>query len=101
MTPPKFIYIHTDEGFERFCILWILVIECFTTTFLHTHSWLSWVDENIDDDEVGLKEKLEDARYIKKITTKRDLKHHECGQTKHNGLEISTFLNYMKSWLKV
>ena len=30
-------------------------IECFTTTFLHTHSWLNWVDE--DDDEVGLKEK--------------------------------------------
>ena len=26
-------------------------IECFTTTFLHTHDWLNWVDEN----EVGLK----------------------------------------------
>ena len=35
------------------------------TTFLHTHSWLNWVDEN--DDEVGLKEKPEDTRYIKKI----------------------------------
>ena len=43
-------------------------IECFfTTTFLHTHSWLNWVDE--DDDEVGLKEKPEDTRYIKKITS--------------------------------
>ena len=40
-------------------------IECFTTTFLHAHSWLNWVDE--DDDEVGLKEKPEDTRYIKKI----------------------------------
>ena len=30
-------------------------IECFTTTFLHAHSWLNWVDE--DDDEAGLKEK--------------------------------------------
>ena len=43
-------------------------IECFTTTFLHAHSWLNWVDE--DDDEVGLKEKPEDTRYIKKITSK-------------------------------
>ena len=43
-------------------------IECFTTTFLRTHSWLNWVDE--DDDEVGLKEKPEDTRYIKKITSK-------------------------------
>ena len=43
-------------------------IECFTTTFLHTHSWLNWVDE--DDNEVGLKENPEDTRYIKKITLK-------------------------------
>ena len=29
------------------CInIWIWIIECFTTTFLHTHSWLSWVDED-------------------------------------------------------
>ena len=41
-------------------------IECFTTTFLRAHSWLNWVDE----DEVGLKEKPEDTRYIKKITSK-------------------------------
>ena len=32
------------------------------TTFLRAHSWLNWVDE--DDDEVGLKEKPEDTRYI-------------------------------------
>ena len=44
-------------------------IECFTTTFLRAYSWLNWVDED-DDDEVGLKEKPEDARYIKKITSK-------------------------------
>ena len=38
----------------------------------------------IDDDEVGLKEKPEDTRYmyIKKITSKWDPKHRECGQTK-------------------
>ena len=42
----------------------------FTTTFLHTHSWLNWVDEDDDEDEVGLKEKSEDTRYIKKITSK-------------------------------
>ena len=34
-------------------------IECLTTTFLHAHSWINWVDE--DDDEVGLKEKPEDT----------------------------------------
>ena len=22
-------------------------LECFTTTFLHTHPWLSWVDEDV------------------------------------------------------
>ena len=43
-----------------------LFIECFTTTFLHTHSWLNWVDEDDDEDEVGLKEKPEDTRYINK-----------------------------------
>ena len=45
-------------------------IECFTTTFLRTHSWLNWVDEDDDEDEVGLKEKPEDTRYIKNITSK-------------------------------
>ena len=42
-------------------------IECFTTTFLRAHSWLNWVDEDDDEDEVGLKEKPED---IKKIISK-------------------------------
>ena len=45
-------------------------IECFTTTFLRAHSWLKWVDEDDDEDEVGLKEKPEYTRYIKKITSK-------------------------------
>ena len=55
-------------------------IECFTTTFLRTHSWLNWVDEDDDEhDEVGLKEKPEDTRYIKKITSKYEPKHRECG----------------------
>ena len=45
-------------------------IECFTTTFLRAHSWLNWVDEDDDEDEVGLKEKPEDTRYIKNITSK-------------------------------
>ena len=53
---------------------WVFVsfifIECFTTTFLRAHSWLNWVDEDDDEDEVGLKEKPEDTRYIKKITSK-------------------------------
>ena len=58
-------YIHimiTNHSFD--------FIECFTTTFLHAHSWLNWVDEDDDEDEVGLKEKPEDTRYIKKITSK-------------------------------
>ena len=38
----------------------IFCIECFTTTFLHTHSWLNWVDE----DEVGLKEKMHQNDYF-------------------------------------
>ena len=49
--------------------IWFDFIECFTTTFPHAHSWLNWVDED-DEDEVGLKEKPEDTRYIKKITSK-------------------------------
>ena len=39
------------------------------TTFLRAHG-LNWVDEDDEDDEVGLKEKPEDTRYIKKITSK-------------------------------
>ena len=39
-------------------------------TFLSAHSWLNWVDEGDDEDEVGLKENPEDTRYIKKITSK-------------------------------
>ena len=45
-------------------------IECFTTTFLRAHYWLNWVNEDDDEDEVGLKEKPEDTIYIKKITSK-------------------------------
>ena len=44
-------------------------IEFFTTTFLLAHTWLNWADEDDDDDEVGLKEKPEDTRYIKNITS--------------------------------
>ena len=56
-----------QTGARRF---WFDFIECFTTTFLRAHSWLNWVDEDDDEDEVGLKEKPEDTRYIKKITSK-------------------------------
>ena len=58
------LYDMRDEG------RWFDFIECFTTTFLLAHSWLNWVDEDDDEDEVGLKEKPEDTRYIKKITSK-------------------------------
>ena len=29
---------------------------------MHTHFWLNWVDEDDDEDEVGLTEKPEDTR---------------------------------------
>ena len=32
------------------------------------------------DEDVAFKEKPEDTKYIKKITSKRDQKHRECGQ---------------------
>ena len=47
----------------NFDLIWLNVL----TTFLRAHAWLNWVDED-DEDEVGLKEKPEDTRYIKKIT---------------------------------
>ena len=53
------------------------LLKCFTTTFLHTHSWLNWVD--VDDWwEWGWKksQKLLD-------TSKWDPKYRECGQTKN------------------
>ena len=56
---------------QMYPLIWFDFIECFTTTFLRAHSWLNWVDEDDDEhDEVGLKEKPEDTRYIKKITSK-------------------------------
>ena len=51
-------------------MIWFDLIECFTTTFLRVHSWLNWVDEDDDEDEVALKEKPDDTRYIKQITSK-------------------------------
>ena len=38
----------------------------------------------IDEDEVGLKEKPEDTRYIKHITSKYNPKHREYGQRTSN-----------------
>ena len=46
----------------------LILLNVLRPLFLRAHSWLNWVDE--DDDEVGLKEKPEDTRYIKKITLK-------------------------------
>ena len=63
------LFGHTFVSYTNFLEAYIFdFIECFTTTFLCAHSWLNWVDE--DDDEAGLKEKPEDTRYIKKITSK-------------------------------
>ena len=59
-------------------------IECFTTTFLHAHSWLNWVDE--DDDE-------EDTRYIKKITSKQG--NSVTRDLPPTGLEANTTIIYI------
>ena len=48
----------------------LILLNVLRPLFLRTHSWLNWVDEDDDEDEVGLKEKPEDTRYIKKITSK-------------------------------
>ena len=45
----------------------IFFFSCFTTTFLRAHSWLNWVDEDDDEDEVGLREKPEDTRVFHDI----------------------------------
>ena len=56
-------------------------IECITTTFLHTHSWLNWVDE--DDlmrmrlDWIKSQKTLDTSKYN---TSKWEPKHRECGQ---------------------
>ena len=67
---PFYVDLHLAAGYT-FTPYGFYFIECFTTTFLHTHSWLNWVDEDDDEDEFGLKEKPEDTRYIKKITLKQ------------------------------
>ena len=67
ITAPQCLSVHVKSIYQP---LYCGVIECFTTTFLRAHSWLNWVDEDDDEDEVGLKEKPEDTRYIKKITSK-------------------------------
>ena len=51
---------------DRFWFDLIWIDWLFMTTFLHIHSWLNWVDK----DDVGLKEKPEDTRYITNITSK-------------------------------
>ena len=62
------VFLHVIYTIHQ--VQWFDFIECFTTTFLRAHSWLDWVDEDDDEDEVGLKEKPEDTRYINKITSK-------------------------------
>ena len=46
------------------------LIECFTTTFLPAHSWLNWVDEDDDEDEVGLKEKPDTSKRLHRNKTR-------------------------------
>ena len=50
-------------------VVWIDLLNVLRPPFctLNTHSWLNWVDEDEDEDEVGLKEKPEDTRYTETI----------------------------------
>ena len=53
-------------------IVYLILLNVLRPLFcaLTLESWLNRVDEDDDEDEVGLKEKPEDTRYIKKITSK-------------------------------
>ena len=73
------------------------------TTFVCTHSWLNWIDEDDFEDEVGLKDDIkmrleasgvwaEDTGYIKRLNqNETPSKHRECGQTKHNRLDFQLY----------
>ena len=44
---PHFTNSHLGKlGRRGWLMLVYLLIECFTTTFLHTHSWINWGDED-------------------------------------------------------
>ena len=40
------------------------------TNFLRAHSWLNWVDEDDDEDEVGLKEKQDTSKRLHRNKTR-------------------------------
>ena len=61
---------HYQWSAISFRLIWFWFHWMFYDHFLHDHSWLNWVDVDDDEDEVGLKEKPEDTRYIKNITSK-------------------------------
>ena len=64
---PSVLYWYGEYQFLR-CLIWFFdFIEMFYDHF-SVRSLLAKLDD--DEDEVGLKEKPEDTRYIKKITSK-------------------------------
>ena len=60
--------------------LGIWFMECFTNTFLHTHSWLNWVEEDDWWWWGWIERKAKNTIYIKKTTSKWVQKHRECGK---------------------
>ena len=63
-----------DDYSHIICVFHFDFIECFTTTFLRAHSWLNWVDEDDDEDEVGLKSQ-------KTLDTSKRLHRNKTGST--------------------
>ena len=58
-------------GLSRIIMVNLILLNVLRPLFCALTPWLNWVDEDDDEhDEVGLKEKPEDTRYIKKITSK-------------------------------
>ena len=66
------LYIESWKDFYASFIPSITLEQFGFIEFLHTHSWHgeTGLMRMIDEDEVGLNEKPEDTRYIKKITSK-------------------------------
>ena len=66
-----FSIVQVASNYSIHCEFYFILLNVLRPkTFLRTHSWLNWVDEDDDEDEVGLIEKPEDTIYIKKITSK-------------------------------
>ena len=63
---PECITLHWHSPIRNWQILFYWM---FYDHFLRTHSWLNWVDEDDDEDEVGLKEKPDTSKRLHRNKT--------------------------------